>query len=240
MKKTILISSFVMLVSIFVITELVQAQGNSDKGPLTKKVFIHYKNPKGKPANPAKPTRPPKEDEGSYTYLASGMKWKTIENYVVNASEEVKNLIVKGMNTWEEAAGATIFGNITTGNVGVNLNATDEINAIIFAPLDDNSIIAVTYVWGYFNAPPRFREIVEVDMIFNTDSWLTWGTVEIDGTDVMDILNIATHELGHAAGMGDLYDATATQETMYGYSSEGEISKRDLYTGDIAGISKLY
>jgi len=27
---------------------------------------------------------------------------------------------------------------------------------------------------------------------------------------------------------------------MYGYSAHGEIKKRDLYKGDIAGITKLY
>jgi hypothetical protein len=77
-------------------------------------------------------------------------------------------------------------------------------------------------------------------MIFNSDEWLAWGTVEDDGPDVMDILNIATHELGHAAGMGDLYNTSASKETMYGYSSEGEITKRDLYIGDTAGIKNLY
>jgi len=56
----------------------------------------------------------------------------------------------------------------------------------------------------------------------------------------MDTQNIATHELGHAAGMGDLYETTAALETMYGYSTEGETSKRDLYFGDIAGIQNLY
>lgn len=232
----------VIILSVLLISEITQAQGKVDKGPLTKKVFIHYRNPKGKPANPAKPVKPPKDDEGSYTYIASGLKWKTVEDFYVNTDtapiDGFDVLIGMGMTTWEDAAGVTIFGEIYEGNVNVNPNVYNEDNEIAFQPLNDNQVIAVTIVWGYFNVPPKFREIKEVDMIFNT--YFDWGTYEYDGADVMDVLNIATHELGHAAGMGDLYDATSTLETMYGLSTEGEIIKRDLYYGDIAGIKNLY
>jgi hypothetical protein len=66
-----------------------------------------------------------------------------------------------------------------------------------------------------------------------------WGDAALS-PEVMDIQNIATHELGHCAGMGDVYEGLAAEETMYGYSENGELKKRDLYTGDIAGITKLY
>lgn len=56
----------------------------------------------------------------------------------------------------------------------------------------------------------------------------------------MDLQNIATHELGHGFGLADLYESNASEETMYGYSTEGEIKKRSLYSGDIAGIHDLY
>jgi len=35
-------------------------------------------------------------------------------------------------------------------------------------------------------------------------------------------------------------DADAAKETMYGYSDYGEMTKRDLYTGNKAGITALY
>ncbi len=41
-------------------------------------------------------------------------------------------------------------------------------------------------------------------------------------------------------GTGDSKEGGAIEETMYGYSQEGETSKRDLNAGDIAGIQKLY
>jgi len=230
--------------SVLVLSEIVDAKEKVDKGPLTKKVFIHYKKPRGKPDNPGKKPKPPVDDEGSYTYIAQGMKWKTTEGYVLNPEGAPKGTIAAietGMNTWDTEVDFSIFGSLSEdSSAEVDLSSVDNTNAIVFAPLDDAQIIAVTYVWGYYNAPPRFREIVEVDMIFNSDDWLNWGMVTDEVTDVMDILNIATHELGHAAGMGDLYNTSALEETMYGYSQAGETKKQDLYIGDIAGIKNLY
>lgn len=244
MRKTLFLLASFILLSVLALSEIVDAKVKVDKGPLTKRVFIHYKKPRGKPDNPGKKPKPPKEDEGSYTYIARGMKWKTAENYVLNpigAPAGTFEAIEAGMNAWDGEVDFSIFGSLSPDdNAVVNLDFTDDENAIVFAQLGDPQAIAVTYVWGYFNAPPKFREIVEVDMIFNIDGWLEWGTVGGNVTDVMDILNIATHELGHAAGMGDLYNSSASEETMYGYSYAGETIKRDLYFGDIAGIKNLY
>jgi len=35
-------------------------------------------------------------------------------------------------------------------------------------------------------------------------------------------------------------DSTCNLETMYAYAGNGETKKQDLYTGDIAGVSRLY
>ena len=55
----------------------------------------------------------------------------------------------------------------------------------------------------------------------------------------MDFENIAQHELGHSFGLGHPSDG-CTEETMYRFASEGETKKRNLNSGDIAGIKKLY
>jgi predicted Zn-dependent protease len=55
----------------------------------------------------------------------------------------------------------------------------------------------------------------------------------------MDLQNIATHEFGHAAGLGHP-DSTCTGETMYASASFDETQKRTLEAGDIAGINDLY
>ena len=74
-----------------------------------------------------------------------------------------------------------------------------------------------------------------------------WGDATITSTpypgDFMELQNIATHELGHGFELADLNELTSpTQplQTMFGYASPGETIKRDLASGDIAGIRALY
>ena len=66
-------------------------------------------------------------------------------------------------------------------------------------------------------------------------SWSSSGNLS-----AMDFESIATHELGHAIGLDDLYTAECAEQTMYGYASEGETKKRTLEAGDIKGASELY
>ena len=107
------------------------------------------------------------------------------------------------------------------------------IMALMFGDYSQSGVIAVASIW--IN---RFtRQIVECDILFDTD--FTWGNAEFDPT-VMDLQNIATHELGHALNLADIYDSTKSYLTMYGYSNNGDIEKRTLAAGDIAGIQKIY
>lgn len=209
-----------------------------DKGPLTKITFIHYRK------NFAKPS--PDSNKGSnnscYTYISSGAKWKTTEDYIVNPSGSnldtnfVTQAIDQGVAEWEKYGGSNIFG-ISSSDLTAG-TGFDNKNVVNFGPYSNSNAIAVTTVWGYFSGAPSTREIVEWDMLFNT--YYTYGDSDLNGSDVMDLQNIATHELGHSAGMGDLYNLSCSSETMFGYSGYGEMLKRDLAVGDIQGIKKLY
>ena len=96
-------------------------------------------------------------------------------------------------------------------------------------------VIAVTTTWyNTFSG-----QIVEWDQVYD-DVDFDWSDSSVNGvTGKMDFENISTHEIGHAVGMGHPSDS-CSNETMYRYASYGEIIKRDLNTGDIAGINKLY
>jgi hypothetical protein len=212
-----------------------------------KIVFVHYRKPRGKPAD--KPgVKPPKPTDESdcYTFLANGARWKipSASAFLVDtankaglSSEDIMTAVGKAAGTWAAKAGEDILPSCTAGsNLVPDEVNPDGDNEIVFGSLDESDAIAVTIVWGRFGGPPKDREIVEFDMIFDDEDF-DWA---VDGSsNAMDLENIATHELGHAVGLGDLYN-TCTEATMYGYSTEGETTKRSLEAGDIAGLQVLY
>jgi hypothetical protein len=184
-----------------------------------------------------------------YAFLASGAKWKTAEDYVLDPANDygltqdyLEGAIVDGLAEWESGAGPNIaiFGGLDLDPPkpvdGADETSPDGMNEILFAPIAEPGTVAVTIVWGVFSGPPFARQLVEWDMVFNTD--FAWGDADQDPS-VMDFLNVFTHEAGHAAGLSHPAD-TCTEETMYRFTQEGETKKRTLDAGDIAGIRALY
>jgi len=231
------------------ITEDVFSLGTSvDKG--TGKVvegflFIHNNNKREN----AKPPWAGGGNGGSggtstcYSFMAKGAKWKSSEDYIINASNNVglnesfvKADIASDIAKWESASGKNIFGNEIPDIVdGDDSSSPDNKNEVLFKNLGPTNTIAYTIVWGIFGGKPNNRELIEWDMVFNEDfSWSSAGN-----TSSMDFENIATHELGHAAGLSHP-ESTCTEETMYAYADLGETKKRYLNPGDIEGITNLY
>ena len=212
---------------------------------LEKIAFIHYKKGYGKPPWAGGGKNKPKESK-CYEFLGRGVEWKELPvDYVIDPDNEdglseefVINAMFLGAEEWDDHTNADLFGSYTVDyNASWDSDAPDGRNELLFGDYPQDGVIAVAIVWGYFTGPPNSRKIVEFDILFDTD--FTWGNATVDST-VMDLQNIATHELGHGAGLGDLYDTVCAEETMYGYSSEGETKKRDLNAGDITGIQRLY
>ena len=245
-KRLVHITAVLLILSILATSIIPVLAKPSPK--LEKKVIIHYKKGYGKPpGTPGKgPDKDKTDEDGSYVLLAKGVMWKTTENILVDTNIPtgltqgfVTNTIATSAQTWQNNASYDLYGLIETSSCnGIDTDTPDGLNEIMFGDYPDEGVIAVTIIWGIFSGPPSKREIVEFDMLFDIVDF-TWGDCEIDPS-VMDLQNIATHELGHAFGLGDLYNTADNLETMYGYSSEGETIKRDLYYGDVAGIQSLY
>lgn len=241
----------------------------NDKAPITppgleKVVFIHYKEGFAKPTcdndgvcepelgekkNCADCKNGSEGESTCYAFLGKGVKWKEFPvDYVVDPDNPdglsesfVTNAIYLGAEEWDVHTNADLFG---TQTIDYNLSwdgwvnsVPDYRNELLFGDYPQEGVIAVTVTWGYFTGKPDNRKIIEFDVLFDTD--FTWGNAEVNPS-VMDLQNIATHEIGHGAGLADLYDAVCAEETMYGYSAYDEIKKRDLNDGDKAGITKLY
>ncbi len=213
------------------------------KPPAPEKiVFIHYKKNFAKPTNPGKPIK----EEENYKLLGKGILWRDLPvTYVIDPDNTyglseafVVNAMVAGAEEWDRHTSAELFGSyVIDYSASWDGNAPDGRNEFVFGDYPEANVIAVTVIWGYFSGPPQTRRITEFDVLFDTD-W-TWGDATVNPW-TMDLQNIATHEIGHGIGLADLYAAAASEETMYGYADYGELKKRDLNTGDIAGLHTLY
>ena len=243
MKKILIISAVLLLVAGFAIFAAAgNGNANNDRGPLEKITFIHYKDGHIKPVNPGKGGGT--DTSSCYIFLSKGAKWKTTEPYQINpansqgiSESDIVNAASLADLQWDNQVTFDIYGTGTVDySAGYNSGSLDGANTISFGSVSSPGAIAVTNVWGYFSGPLPTRELVEWDMLLDQTDF-SWG---IGDATKMDLQNIVTHEIGHSAGMGDLYDGKCNAQTMYGYSTEGETSKRDLDAGDIKGIKTLY
>ena len=207
------------------------------KEPVDKVVLIHYKD--GVAAKPA-----PVLNAASFKLL--GMKWKAFPvRYYVNPSngdglapDVVTASVTTSFATWDEkttvsaSPSGDLFRYEGLSTVD-NQVGQDQKNLIYWGSMGatNSNIIAMTSIW-YTRAT---KEIIETDIQMNDD--MKWG---IGVSSAYDVQNIATHEAGHVCGLADLYSSRDTALTMYGYGSPGEVKKRDLAAGDIAGLVKLY
>ena len=172
-------------------------------------------------------------------------KWKSVESWVLNA-QNVRNLsgsfllsnTTNNIQKWESEAGVDIMGagSLTSTPLSADEVSPDGLNEIYFGEIESPGAIAVTITWGIFGGPPKGRELVEMDQVYDQVDF-AWSDSGEAGK--MDYENVSTHELGHGLGMGHP-DDSCTEETMYRFASEGETKKRDLNAGDIAGIKSLY
>jgi len=226
MKKIII--SILMIILMLSITAAASDKPK-EKSDIGRIDFIHYaKENNGKAA----------KTETCYKLI--GVKWLTTPvNYVINPANDdglteefVTNAISTSANTWDAATSKQLFGSYVT-DPAAYYGTRDYKNAISFGDYSNSGVIAVTSVW-YIKST---KQIVEFDMLFNTD--FVWGDATINPA-LMDLENIATHELGHSVGLADLYSTSCTEVTMYGYSNNGDVAKRTLEQPDITGLQKMY
>lgn len=208
--------------------------------------FIHYRDNKAKGGVKGKPPKDGGGEDVCYSFLANGANWKTAEPWVVNPTNVegldenfVANNLAADIAKWEVAAeGVDILGDgtQTTDTLVADTVAPDDVNEVYFGDIDSPGAIGVTIVWGIFRGRPTERMLVEWDQVYDQADF-DWSDSGEAGK--MDFENIASHELGHAVGMGHPNDS-CTEETMYRFAGPGETKKSTLEAGDIAGIKALY
>ncbi|MCH6571241.1 MAG: matrixin family metalloprotease [Thaumarchaeota archaeon] len=185
--------------------------------------------------------------EKCYTLYAKGAKWKVTEDYIIDptntlgfSNQDVSTAFNDAVATWEASSSGDFFGSETAGVVdGFDSVAPDNKNEVMFGDLGPNTL-GVTVTWGYFSGPPPTRQLIEWDQIYNEVDFKNWS-IDPDGAvpEHFDFLSVATHEMGHSAGLSHAND-TCVEETMYPYISHSQDKERSLHAGDIAGIQNLY
>ncbi len=207
-----------------------------------------FAKPDGKPGNGNGKDKGGGGSETStcYSYITKGAKWRVEESWNVSTVNaplgiDVTSILVNSVNQWENADSPanTIMAPldpsivVDVASIGNSMNNQNE---VAFGDIDEDGVIAATWVWRTTSGPPSQRYIAEWDQVYDVKdySWSNNGA-----SNSMDFDNIATHEIGHAVGMGHP-ESTCTLETMYAYANNGEIIKRDLHTGDITGVNRLY
>ncbi len=202
-----------------------------EPGTLERIVFIHYAN--GKVVASAK---------APSCYKLLGVKWKSLPiSYVVNPGVEamVSGAIFTSNETWDAVTSKELFNDNYSLDATANWDGDypDGRNEYSMGNYPQSGVIAVTVIWSGIPIGSKGRQIIEFDVLFDTD--FTWGDATVN-TTVMDLQNIAVHESGHGIGLGDIYSSNCSEVTMYGYSSYGETEKRTLEQPDITGLQKMY
>jgi len=240
----------VVILGLFGVAIAISNQGaEKSKAPDLEKIeFIHWKKGYGKPEGVGKAPKTPTCYAFLGKYGKTYLKWPTLPvDYVINPTnpqELSESFIISAISTsaetWDAATDKEIMNDTYTIDDTATYGVQDYKNAISFGNYPTENVIAVTTIW--YN--PATKAIVEFDVMFDTD-WI-WGDADpnndeiVDYPSLMDLQNIATHELGHGVGLADVYDTACSAVTMYGYSDYGETIKRDLAEPDITGIQKLY
>ncbi len=172
------------------------------------------------------------------TFGYGGVKWSGTHPYVnYEINENTSDCagegaaVIAAANEWNnKCASFSFLYNGTTSSTTYSYNGHNE---IMWGSTGGS--IATNYYW-YSGS-----NLLEFDIIF--EDGFTWSTDGSTGT--YDVQNIASHELGHALNLRDIYGNIGdsvydTAKTMYGFGSTGETKKRTLHTDDIDGIRWIY
>ncbi len=136
-----------------------------------------------------------------------------------------------GSSVWGTVGADFSFTNsgTTAAGTGACNNSTDGSNTVGWA-VQSGSTLAVTCTW--YSTAPNPDDAVEFDMEIDPGWTWTTGTSGIN----TDLQSVATHEFGHALGLGH---SAISAAVMYPSYTQGT-NKRTPHQDDVDGILAIY
>lgn len=170
-------------------------------------------------------------------YVLNGPKWGTYQvpfyinpaNWDVSASAAIA-AVQAGANAWNEQTNANLqlYYMGTTNGSKLEPNGKNE---VFFRNESKGSTIAEAYWW--YNSSYK---LIDADIVFY-DGGFKFFTGSTGCSSGLYIEDTATHEFGHAIGLGHSSVAGATMAPKTSYCS---MAGRTLDADDIAGLEDLY
>ena len=134
-----------------------------------------------------------------------------------------------GADAWHLQSGAS-FAFTFAGFSTQTTNTNDGVNVVMFRNASSGSALATTYTW--FSG----TRMIDADIVFwDAGFQFVTGTGGCSGAFFIE--DVATHEFGHALGLGH---STVAGATMYPSISTCSQQSRTLDADDIAAVLSLY
>jgi hypothetical protein len=200
---------------------------------LAQEIITDYRGPSDTHAGPGPH---PTTESDRYSFFNGGLQWfagGTVEYRVVGTEpvSGANTAVVAGEQEWDALiAGRNFVRNDATTQTNP---CTGLPNTITWASIDGpGAVVGFTspcYVLG-------LKEIVGFNITLDTDE--SWGTN--GAATVIDVGDVATHEFGHAVGLGHVGAPRDGCLTMYKFVMDGEIQKRTLGLGEKLGLAAVY
>ena len=169
-------------------------------------------------------------------YMTNGAKWNsTPVSYFVNTTNldlpgnAVVSAVQAGADTWALQSTAA-FAFRYAGTSSQTAITNDGINLVVFRNASSGSAIATTY--SYYVG----TTLIDTDIVFWDGAFQFFaGMTGCAGGFYIE--DIATHEFGHALGLGH---STSASATMYPSTSACNTANRSLDPDDLAGVLAIY
>src|SRR3989338_650689 len=233
MRKLLIAPVFLTVGAFLVSTVVTAAPSPRATAPTLEfaaETFVDYAFP-----SHAGPGPHPTTESSNFQLTQGGISWfleNTVE-YQITGTEPV------GGNAALESAVATWDGSILP-RAFVHNDATSQTNHCTVSPntiqwsaIDGSGeVLATASVCRNVATKEIVGFVVTMD---STESWATDGS-----SDKFDVENVASHEIGHVAGLSHDNPPRSGCLTMYKFAGLGEVQKRTLGLGDKLGMDALY